>query len=156
MRTIKFKAKRKGKGQWVSGDLAHSLDGNLNILGFVEEEGKIGFTVAHQIDPDTVCQFTGFLDKNEKEIYEGDILRSDEYPFSCMEDGAHDNYFGIIEWSDEEAMFLLTCVKNPKSAVRGISDGISDEITQQKLEDCEIVGNIHDQEWHKKLNLKDE
>ena len=153
MRTIKFKAKRKGKGQWVSGDLAHSLDGNLNILGFVEEEGKIGFTGAHQIDPDTVCQFTGFLDKNEKEIYEGDILRSDEYPFSCMEDGAHDNYFGIIEWSDEEAMFFLTCVKNQKSSVRGISDGISYEITQQKLDDFEIVGDIHDPEWKSKLNL---
>lgn len=66
MRTIKFKAKRKGKGQWVSGDLAHSLDGNLNILGFVEEEGKIGFTGAHQIDPDTVCQFTGFLDRTAR------------------------------------------------------------------------------------------
>lgn len=74
--------------------------------------------------------------------------------FSCMEDDARDNYFGIIEWSDEEAMFLLTCVKNPKSAVRGISDGISDEITQQKLEDCELVGSIHDKEWQEKLNLK--
>lgn len=66
------------------------------------------------------------------------------------------DYFGIIEWSDEEAMFLLTCIKNPKSAVRGISDGISDEITQQKLEDCELVGCIHDPEWQEKLNLKDE
>lgn len=67
MRTIKFKAKRKGKEQWVSGDLAHSLDGNLNILGFVEEEGKIGFTGAHQIDPTTVCQFTGFHNKEWQE-----------------------------------------------------------------------------------------
>ena len=71
-----------------------------------------------------------------------------------MEDGERDNYFGIIEWSDEEAMFLLTCAKNPKSAVRGISDGISDEITQQKLEDFEIVGDIHDTEWQEKLNIK--
>ena len=44
MRTIKFKGKSLMNGQWVSGDLAHSLDGKLNILGFVEEEGKIGFT----------------------------------------------------------------------------------------------------------------
>ena len=106
-----------------------------------------------QVNPDTVCQFTGFLDKNGKDIYDGDILRSDEYPFSNMEDGVRDNYFGIIEWSDEKAMFLLTCVKNPKAAVRGIADGISDEITQQKLEDFEIVGDIHDPEWKSKLNL---
>lgn len=39
--------------------------------------------------------------------------------------------------------FVLTCVKNPKAAVRGIAD----EITQQKLECFEIVGNIHEPEW---------
>lgn len=153
MRTIKFKAKRLDNQEWVEGDLIHSTS-YVGISYPSDEFSDV--PIVHRVDPDTVCQFTGFLDKSGREIYEGDILRSDEYPFSCMEDDARDNYFGIIEWSDEEAMFLLTCVKNPKSAVRGISDGISDEITQQKLEDCELVGCIHDPEWQEKLNLKDE
>ena len=155
MRAIKFKGKRLDNKEWTCG-FFYKENGNTYIIEDRQKESMLKRNIPYKVVSDTVCQFTGFLDKSGREIYEGDILRSDEYPFSCMEDDARDNYFGIIEWSYEEAMFLLTCVKNPKSAVRGISDGISDEITQQKLEDCELVGSIHDPEWQKKLNLKDE
>ena len=153
MRTIKFKAKTLKTGEWAVGDLVCS---NGKIFIKQEDEPNKVFPLCTKVDQNTVCEFTGFLDKNGKEIYEGDILRSDEYPFSCMEDGARDNYFGIIGWSDEEAMFLLTYVKNPKSSVFCIYNGTSNEITQQKLDDFEIVGDIHDPVWQRKLNLKDE
>ena len=145
MRTIKFKGQQLSNGEWIVGDLIHLVDGV-----YISNDNGNNMAL---VNPDTVCQATGFIDKNGKEIYEGDILRSDEYPFSCMEDGARDNYFGIIEWSNEEAMFLLTCVKNPTADVFIIFNGRSNEITQQKLEDFEIVGDIHDTEWKSKLNL---
>ena len=156
MRTIKFKAKRKGHEQWVSGDLAHSLNGNLSILGFVEEEGKIGFTGAHQIDSTTVCQFTGFLDKNGKEIYEGDVLRSDEYPFSCLEDGVRDNYFAVVYYYEEYARFVTVTIKNPVSNVGGISEGNHGDVSRDEMMDFEVVGSVYDKEWQEKLNLKNE
>lgn len=151
MRTIKFKAKRKGKGQWVSGDLTHSLDGNLNILGFVEEEGKIGFTGAHQIDPDTLCQLTGFHDKHGKEIYEGDVLRSDEYPYNYH---GKDNYFAEVYWSEYSCGVDLRIQKSPQTDVHGDYAGIRESLTLNFARTFEVIGNIHDKEWQEKLNLK--
>ena len=144
MRTLKFKAKTLMAGEWIVGDLV-CANGKTFIKN--EDEPNKVFPLCTKVDPDTVCEFTGFLDKNGKEIYEGDVLRSDKYPFSCTGGNQYDIYYGAIGWSDEEALFYIVAMKNRKSSVAGISDGITDAISQKKMQDFEVIGNVHDLEW---------
>ena len=151
MRTIKFKAKNR-ICEWVKGDLLQHLDGTVYIGengGPWTDDGlhHSDYTHVEIVDPDTVCQFTGLLDKNGKEIYDGDVLRSDKYPYSCIEIEERDNYFGVIEWNENEAAFYIVTIKNPKSSVKGISDGISDYLSKSALQDFEVIGNINDDGW---------
>ena len=146
MRTIKFRGKKLTNGVWAYGSLVY-LDENGAAIYVQTDNGSAKVMDFVYVDPDTVCQFTGFLDKNGKEIYEGDVLRSDEYPYSCIGDKESDNYFGLIEWNKNEAAFYIVTIKNPKSSVKGISDGISDYISQSAMQDFEVIGNIHDDEW---------
>lgn len=152
---IKFKAKRLDNGEWCEGYF-YEENGNTYIIENRQKESMLNRNVTYEVDPSTICQFTGFLDKNGKEVYESDVLRSDNYPFSCVNNNVYDNYYGILEWSEQTAVFYIATVVNPKASVSGISHGNCDYISQNLLSGFEVIGSAHDKEWQEKLKLKSE
>lgn len=106
-REILFKGKRVDNGEWIEGFL---MQENFirQPFSYKSRYGKRK-TLYNQIEvqPDTVCQFTGLLDKNGNKIFEGDKVFIDY------------NYIGTIIPKLENGKFLPYDYNMSKSEITG-------------------------------------
>ena len=113
MREIKFRGK-SGGGKWVYGDLASSRYGNPCIGGITK--------IWSVVKKDTVGQYTGMKDSNEKEVYEGDIVSTYD----------EDEELATIEWGDDTLKFMVT------------HGNVCSDLGEYYPREIEVIGNIYD------------
>lgn len=119
---ILFRGKRLDNGQWVEG----SLIGEDVIVGKIVDFEEDYFTTEfwYKVDPETVGQFTGRYDKNDKEIFERDIV---------VNKNIHGKKWIVEYRTDSEYVgFVLKEI-----GTNGISLFTS-------WNDIEVIGKIHD------------
>lgn len=130
MRQILFRAKRLGESQWVQGHLFTVWDDAFILWGATNDTPNM-----KQVDPETVCEFTGLTDKNGVKIWEGSIIKY--IPTNT-----------ILQVLYINGGFAVTYMPNAYSPINWEFEGEGENydfaISNDYLTKSEVLGNIFD------------
>lgn len=132
MREILFRGKMKDTDKWVEGYYAmmgkenlvrHYIVQNCALTGLFSDPKENMYFNDVEIDPETLCQYTGLKDMNGNRIWENDIIKHEI-----------SDTIGTVKWYQED--YVGWCV----------DDTIIDEqqFTDEMWNECEVIGNIFD------------
>ena len=129
MRKIKFRAWEEQKNRMLTTD-------NTNINGEMKSWNYWGDCIFDDLYTDqfVIMQWTGLIDDNGKEIYDGDIVNYHNC-HDVDEEGESINYYGIIEYNEHEAGYFIRC----NSLGKPINECGSFEVVGNIYENPELI-----------------
>lgn len=103
-REILFRAQKVDNNEWIEGYYAYLFDVEYNPQGYDDVPDRKHYIMTdnsgyYEVNPETVSQFTGMLDKNGTKIFEGDIIFNETKTLITCKD---DPRTYLVEWKDGE------------------------------------------------------